>query len=237
VTWGGFAQRSTAAELMDTEVVPFEAFRHCLVDLERINRLTLGYRPTLGFLARAFRAAPRDRPMVILDAGSGHGDMLRRIWRMAARRGVAVRLEGVDLNPWSAKAARLATPPEAPIVYETADIFSLGPERRPDVIISALFAHHLADEALVRLIAWMEATAAAGWFINDLHRHPIPYHFIRHAARLSSDRFIRHDAPVSVARAFVRADWTRLLADAGIAEGEVRIRWHVPFRWGVGRLR
>ena len=39
---------------------------------------------------------------------------------------------------------------------------------------------------------------------------------------------------VSVARSFRRADWQRYLAEAGL-QGE--IRWHLAFRWCVGRLK
>ena len=42
----------------------------------------------------------------LLDVGFGHGDMLRAIARWARRRGIAVDLVGVDLNPKSEAAAR-----------------------------------------------------------------------------------------------------------------------------------
>ena len=42
-----FSRRSTATELMDTEPTSFEEFDGYLRDLERINVLTLAYRPTL----------------------------------------------------------------------------------------------------------------------------------------------------------------------------------------------
>ncbi len=41
-----------------------------------------------------------------------------------------------------------------------------------------------------------------------------------------------HDSTVSVARAFTRADWRRLAAEAGIAP---RVAWQFPFRWAVSR--
>src|SRR3546814_14843207 len=84
------AERSDAAELMDTEAVPFDEFRECLRHLERINRASLAYRPTLAWLGRLVRRHP-GRPLSILDVGFGHGDMLRRISGWAADRGVPVR--------------------------------------------------------------------------------------------------------------------------------------------------
>ena len=49
-----FSRRSTATELMDTDPVSFKEFDDYLRDLERINVLTLAYRPTLLWLKRAF---------------------------------------------------------------------------------------------------------------------------------------------------------------------------------------
>lgn len=234
--------RSTEPELMDTEPVSFEEFRHCLRDLETINRMTLAYRPTLRWLARAIgRRGPGEgegRPVSILDVGSGHGDMLRRIWRWAAARQLPVALTGVDINPWAEAAAQLATPPEAPIRYVTADLFALPEEPRFDLVVSSLFAHHLADDRLVEFLKWMERRAGRGWFVNDLHRHAVSYYGVRHAVTAwSRNRMVQHDGPVSVARGFTREDWVRLIGRAGIDPGGVTIEWVFPFRYGVGRVR
>ncbi|HVV93653.1 MAG TPA: methyltransferase domain-containing protein, partial [Hyphomicrobiales bacterium] len=167
-----FSRRARLAEWMDDPATDYPTFRACLADLARVNRLTLAYPPTLAFLDRVVRAGlvPRRRPLAILDAGSGDGDMLRAIDRWARRRGIAVALTGVDLNPWSARAAAAATPPGRPIAWITSDLFAYRPAAPPDLVISSLFTHHLDDGALVRFLAWMEANAATGWFVNDLHR-------------------------------------------------------------------
>src|SRR3546814_13276211 len=101
---------------MDTEAVPFDEFRECLRHLERINRASLAYRPTLAWLGRLVRRHP-GRPLSILDVGFGHGDMLRRISGWAAERGVPVRLAGVDLVPWSARPDPVPPPPDAALSY------------------------------------------------------------------------------------------------------------------------
>ncbi len=44
-----FSRRSDLAELMDSNETDFATFRDCLVDLARVNKLTLAYRPTLQF--------------------------------------------------------------------------------------------------------------------------------------------------------------------------------------------
>ncbi|WP_437280249.1 methyltransferase domain-containing protein [Sorangium sp. So ce375] len=234
-----FSRRSTLDELMDTEPVGFEEFRACLVDLALVNRLTLAYRPTFAFLERLVaRGLPENRPLEVIDVGSGYGDMLRRIDAWARERGIAVSLTGVDLNPWSRRSAAEATPPGRPITWVTADAFAYEPPGGVDVVLSSLFTHHLPDPLVVRFLAWMDAKARLGWFINDLHRHPLPYHVFRHLSRLAGwHRFVQHDGPVSIARAFSASDWRRLIAEAGLDPRAVEVRWRVPFRLTVGRLK
>jgi 2-polyprenyl-3-methyl-5-hydroxy-6-metoxy-1,4-benzoquinol methylase len=231
------SRRSFDPELMDTEQVSFEEFQHCLRDLRRINLCTFAYRPTLTWLGRVVERTGR-KSLHILDVGFGYGDMLRKIDRWAAKRGIEVELTGVDLNPWSAKAAALATPSDVKIDYRVGDLFDLSPDTSCDVVISALFTHHLDDTLLIRFLRWMDGHAALGWFSNDLHRHAISHTFARAmVATLPVNRLVVHDAPLSVARAFTRADWERLLTEAGFAPGTVSVEWFTPFRYGVGRIK
>lgn len=235
-----FTERSTRTELMDTEAVGFEEFRACLVDLARVNRLTLAYRPTLAFFDRllATRRVHASRPLAIVDVGSGYGDMLRQIDAWAKRRGVAVSLTGIDLNPWSRRAASEATASERNIEWVTEDAFAYEPPRPIDVVVSSLFTHHLSNALVIRFLAWMEASTRLGWFINDLHRHPVPYHSFRHFAKLARfHRFVQHDGPVSIARAFAPSDWKRLVAEAAIDPAAVEICKKVPFRLTVERMK
>src|SRR3546814_15017940 len=94
--------------------------------------------------------------------------MLRRISGWAADRGVPVRLAGVDLVPWSARAATLATPPDAEISYHLGDIFDWPDDRPADAVVSSLFAHHLSDPAHVRLLRRMARRPGLGGCVNAL---------------------------------------------------------------------
>ncbi len=233
-----FSRRSAQDELMDTEPVAFEEFQACLVDLARVNRLSFAYGPTLDFFDRlADRARGLGRPLEVLDVGSGYGDMLRRVDAWARARGIAVSLTGIDLNPWSRRAA-IAAAPDRGIEWVTADAFEYAPRAGVDVVVSSLFAHHLSDPQVIRFVAWMEEIARVGWFVNDLHRHPVPYHVFRVASKLAGfHRFVQHDGPVSIARAFVRSDWRRIVTAAGIDAADVDIHWRMPFRLTVERVK
>lgn len=223
--------------MMDAANVAPEEFHACLRHLEIINKITLGYRPTLAWLKKTIPSFPPARSISIYDVGSGRGDMLRRIYRWARRNNIAVDLAGIDVNPIAARAARAVTPSYYPIRYETTNIFALSPEKKADFVISSLFTHHLSDQEIIRFIGWMEAHAVKGWFINDLHRHVFPYWFIGVITGLfRANRLVRHDAPASVAKAFTAEDWKRLLKQAGVREN-VSIDWRFPFRYCISRWK
>jgi SAM-dependent methyltransferase len=210
----------------------YEDFRDCLRSLQHVNRLFLGYRPTLAWLDRLPQGSHTTAQ--ILDVGSGGGDLLRRIAHWAKRRGVAVRLTGIDLNLYAARAAEEFTPKELGITFATGDAMGYRPEKPIDIVVSSLMAHHLEDEEIVALLRWMEATAKAGWFINDLER-------VTWASRMFGwmpwHRFVRHDGPVSFRRAFREQDWVRLLAAANIPRDEVTLQHWRPGRLCVGRWK
>jgi SAM-dependent methyltransferase len=230
------ARRSSTPELMDAEDAPFEEFAACLADIARINRATNAYAPTLHWLDALVARSSRTRggtPLRILDVGSGYGDALRAIAQWARRRDIAVELIGLDINPWATRAAAAATKQGEPIRYETADLFAYDGEA-PDAIISSLFTHHLDDDAVIDFLQWMHARARLGWFVNDLHRHVVPYAFIALATRLArAHRFVRNDAPLSVARAFRRDEWRELIERARLAGIQPRVRWEPLFRYCV----
>jgi 2-polyprenyl-3-methyl-5-hydroxy-6-metoxy-1,4-benzoquinol methylase len=227
------AMRSTADERMDTDCVDYDDYRRCLRDLARVNTVTMTHRPMLAWLTRETAGL---RSFSLLDVACGHGDALRRIQRWATGRGIAAQLHGVDLNPWATRAARDATETGAPITYRNVDVFAIDAAEEFDFIVSSQFTHHLTDDQVVTFIRWMEAHARRGWFIGDLHRHWLPYYGFGVLAWLARwHHFVLSDGRISIARAFVPAEWRRLVGAAGLADRDVAITWHLPFRLCVAR--
>ena len=224
--------RSLEEERMDAEDLPPETLAAVLRDLAQVNAVTLAGRPTIAFLARALRGLPRFR---LLDVGFGDGDMLRRIARWAAKRGIAAELVGVDLNPNSAPAAAARTPTGLPITYRTGDYATLADEPW-DVIVSSLVAHHMTHDQLVGFVRFMETHARRGWFVNDLHRHGFAHAGYPLLARLAGwHPIVRHDGRLSIARSYRPAEWFPILGEAGATEA--RVFRAFPFRLCVERLR
>jgi len=228
-------RRSTQPELMDGDDVSLSDYQQCLADLADVNRITLTHRATLSWLEQAWAHLPAGSPVSILDVACGQGDLLRAIHRLAARRSIRVVLQGIDLNPGSAIAARQATPSGMDIDYRTGDVFACVPTPSPDFIVSSQFTHHLTDPEVLKFLLWLERNAGRGWFIADLHRHPLAYYGYPLLARLARwHPIVRYDGQISVARSFRRSDWQALLDAANI---KADIRWHLPFRLCVGRLK
>ena len=222
-------------ELMDGDC-GYEDFRDCLRSLEQVNRWLLGYRPTLAWLRRLPRGV--HEPVHIVDVGSGGGDLLREIAGWARRRGIAVRLTGIDLNPYAGRAAAERTPLEMGITWVTGDAVLYRPEQPVDIVVSSLMAHHLEDEEIIALLRWMEATAQVGWFINDLERSEWSCRMFGWVDRLAGwHRFVRHDGPVSFRRAFREEDWGRLLRAAEVPREAATVEHWRPGRLCVGRWK
>lgn len=228
------SSRASLSEWMDDDAVDFDTFAGCLRDLAKVNVATLAHRPTLAFLEQLARTGrwPKDRPLSLIDVGSGYGDGLRAIQYWASRRALDISLTGLDRNPWSARAAQAASGPHQPIAWLTTDVFDYAGE--PDVIISSLFTHHLDDWQLVRFLGLMDRRAQIGWHVNDLLRHPVAYvGFSALAKVMRWHPFVRHDGPVSILRAFSPGDWRGYLAEAGVEGASVRRRF--PFRLCVSK--
>ena len=222
-------------ELMDGDC-SYEDFRDCLRSLETVNRWLLGYRPTLTWL-EWLQHGLRD-PVHIVDVGCGGGDLLRQIAGWARRRGIAVQLTGIDLNPYAARAAAELTPRELGITWVTGDALAYRPEKQIDILVSSLMARHLEDDEIISLLRWMEATARAGWFINDLERSKRSYQIFGGMAKVVRwHRFVQHDGPVSFRRALSEADWVRLLAAAELPRETVTLEHWRPGRLCVGRWK
>lgn len=227
-------------ELMDSDC-SYEDFRDCLHSLEQVNRCLMGYRPTLAWLNQAcLDRLPREphEPVHIVDVGSGGGDLLRQLAGWARRRGMAVQLTGIDLNPYAARAAAESTREELGITWVTGNALMYQPKKPVDIVVSSLMTHHLEDEEIIAYLRWMEATAQAGWFINDLERSERASRTFKWLAVVVGwHRFVRHDGPVSFRRAFRQEDWARLLATAEIPREAVTIEHWRPGRLCVGRWK
>lgn len=228
------SQRLIAEEQMDDPSLDPAVYAAVIGDLARVNRLLMTYRPTIAFIRRTLGKRRRFR---LLDVGYGQGDMLRAIARWARRKEIEADLVGIDLNPRSLAAAAGATPRELPIEYRTGDYADTAGEGW-DYVVSSSVAHHMSDAELHAFLRFMEGEARIGWYVNDIHRHPLAYWSFPALARLMRwHKMVREDGCLSIQRGFRKQDWQRLIAGSGIEPSGTRIVRRLPLRLCVERAR
>lgn len=225
-----FSYRHHTPELLDQTDIPFADIRQNMRELDTINTLLGGHAITLKGMAMLVEGIDRRRPIHLLEIGCGDGNNLRVVARWAKSKGLSVQLTGVDYNPECIAYARQIGANQG-IAFICSDYRAVELEQQADIIFSSLFCHHFNDAQLVAQLQWMAAHSRVGFFINDLHRHPLAYYSIRLLTRVFSKSYlVKNDAPLSVLRGFSGAEWRHLLQQARVP---ARVYWRWAFRWLV----
>jgi 2-polyprenyl-3-methyl-5-hydroxy-6-metoxy-1,4-benzoquinol methylase len=226
--------RTEREEEMDAADLADARYARVLAGLARVNIVTLAARPTLAFMGAVVRSHRPARPIRILDVGFGDGGMLRAIAHWGRKHSVALDLTGIDLNPRSAAVACAATGQADGIDYRTGDYRDLAGGGW-DIILSSLVTHHMSDAERQEFLRFMDTESRIGWFVNDLHRHRLPFiGYPALATLLLVDPIVRRDGQLSIARSFRAAEWEAMLADAHIMGAAIK-RWF-PYRLCVEKI-
>jgi SAM-dependent methyltransferase len=217
-----YRQRSREAELIDDAGLGREVLDRVHRDLDLVNRWLGGYAASIDAIERLLGHRRRLR---ILDVGGGGGGVARSLLAWAGRRRIAVEVVLVDRSAGAVARARELLRGCGGFEAVQADVLALPfPPCTFDVAHCSLFLHHFSPDEGRRIIAALSNVAEAV-VINDLHRHPLAYWgFVAFSRALGLSREVRHDGPVSVLRAFRRADLLQLAPHA-------EIRWCWAFRW------
>ena len=117
------SRRSTESEWLDGADASPEELALVLRDLARFNGAMLGHWPVIDWLRRATKDAPKEKPLTLVDVGCGYGDLLRTIRRWARKRGLTIRLIGLDLSRETIRVAQTVTDDADEIGYRVMDVF------------------------------------------------------------------------------------------------------------------
>lgn len=218
--------------MLDRNDIPFKDIKRNMQELDFINRHLGGHDITLDGIVALIQKTPTfNKKLAIVEIGCGGGDNLRAIKKWAAHIKLPVELLGVDINAECIAYAK-SQDRNAGIEFVHSDYRSTTIEKKPDIVFSSLFCHHFTDDELVEQLQWMNGNCSIGFFINDLHRHPLAYYSIGLLTKVFSRSYlVKNDAPLSVKRGFKKEDWQRLFTEAGIEDYQCTWRW--AFRWLV----
>ena len=223
-----FSVRTDSLELLDHPGIPATDIQRNLYELSIINQKLGGHAITIdGFC----RLAKKEKILHVCEIGCGGGDNLKAIEKKAAGFYSGLSFTGIDINADCIHVAENISW-EKPVHFLVSDYKKVHFESKPDIIFCSLFCHHFRENDLIDMFRWMAGNARRGFFINDLHRHPVAYHSIRILTSIFSRSYlVKNDAPLSVLRGFKKKELEALLIRSGITKYTIRWKW--AFRWLV----
>lgn len=212
-------RRVLVGELMDEPGVPREELDAALRYIRTVNGRYGGSRALIAHLERWSRRWPKDRPITMLDVGTGSADipLAARTWARGA--GFDLRVTAVDLHETTLDLAREHIAGDPGITLARADALRLDELFAPgqfDYAHAGMFLHHLTDAQVEIVLRGMDRVARAGLVWNDLHRSRL-HHAIISLMVAGKPRMVAHDARVSVAAGFTRAECEGFAARLGLA--------------------
>jgi hypothetical protein len=217
-------KREHRLELLDGTSWNRDELRANLRDIRRVNRLGGGTTAILRELPVLLNDISPERSLRILDLATGSADIPLAIAQWAAKRKRRVCLIASD---WSADIIAVAKDRvgnHAAIEFATYDARAVPlPDRSVDITLCSLALHHFAPDEAVRVLTEMKRLSRVGCVVNDLVRSRAGHAVAVVTSRLlTRNRLTRHDAPLSVLRAYTPTELDALLFEAGWEGAQVR---------------
>lgn len=220
------SHRSSNKELLDNDEIPFADIRQNMKELNTINKYLGGHKITIAGLKELLRVSPAKKKIIICEIGCGGGDNLKAINDFCNKKNIPVKYIGIDIKTECIDFAKEQYP-QLDAEWIVDDYKNINFDAaKPDIIFSSLFCHHFTKTELTAMLQWMRFNTTTGFFINDLHRHPMAYYSIKWiTAVFSKSYLVKHDAAVSVTRGFKKQDLIQILNDGGISGYSIRWKW------------
>ena len=235
------ASSATQPELMDDPECSVPDLRGALRDLERLNRFLGGHAAVRRYLDLILpvwrtRTGGGSDALAVLDVGTGGADVPAAVVEWGRRRQVPVRVVGVDHHSTITRIARERAAAHPAVRVILADATAL-PFRDAsfDVCLCNLTLHHLARDHGIALLRRLHRLSRVGFLAVDLLRSPGGYGGVWLLTRLSRNRLIRHDGPLSIRRAMSWPEYRRFAQDASIPG--MRVSRLPLFRIAFSRIR
>lgn len=217
-------RRRRGAELIDDPAIDPQLLVRSLRDVVRANTLFGGARAALSPLRQLFREHTGDALMLV-DVGTGLGDLPARARSLGRRAGVTLHTLGVDSSEVLARSAR-----STELAMVRAEALQLPfADRSVDVVLCSQLLHHFEFEAAAQLLQELTRVARHMVIVSDLRRSWMAAALFWLASwPLRFERTTRHDGTLSVLRGFTLRE-LRHLGQAA-AGAPVTVRRHAGFR-------
>jgi SAM-dependent methyltransferase len=197
-------------ELLDRPIDELSELEANLGDMAFANRWFGG----IGPIRRELR---RSGARTFVDVGSGGADVARHLVMDAARNGADLHATCVDHSDAVLEIARRSIGDDPRFTFVQADGMRLPfDDGAFDVAICTLTLHHVEGEAAVALLRELRRVARVTPIVGDLVRSRLALAATSlYATVFGRSRLTRHDAPLSVRRAYTPAEAGDLARAAG----------------------
>lgn len=210
---------SDAVELLDAPgAIPAPTLAQNLRDIRRVNRFAGGTAVVLRHLPELLANVPRGTTITLLDIATGSGDIPRALVRWGRRKGDDLRVLATDVSEDVLAVARRETADEPAICVEACDARALPyADGAFDIAVCSLALHHFPRAEAVRVLEEMGRVARRGILLNDLVRTWPGYVGAWLLGNLTTrNPLTRHDAPLSILRAFTPEELAAMAREAGL---------------------
>lgn len=230
-----FRNRSEQVELMDDLSLDNAELEKNLSELVKFNALFGSVKVYINALHKVYLKYTtkfKNHKLIIADLGCGSGDLLHAASAWLLTKKIDVQLIGIDANLSMIRKAQMLFNQSA-IRYQVMDIFSDEfAKLQFDIVSLNSITHHFNDISLIRILTQLMKQTRLAIIINDLHRHPISYIFVKNFVKLLKLSFLaQHDAPLSVLRAFKKQELINILNRCQVKSFQIQWKW--PFRWQI----
>ncbi len=221
--------RSNAPERLDETHHDPSQLRLNIQHLAGVNRWLGGERSIMSHLRKRV-PGPAGDVIRVLDVGAGGADLPRSIARYLTHRSLCPIVFALDKQRAVADIAVERSNGVHRIIVLVGDGLALPlPDNAVDVAISSTTLHHLTDADAVRCVREMARVSRRHVIVGDLDRSLLALggaHVLARTWWRRSD--YRFDGPVSVTKAFNRAELLDVGREAGLRSP--RVHRHFPFR-------
>jgi 2-polyprenyl-3-methyl-5-hydroxy-6-metoxy-1,4-benzoquinol methylase len=182
--------RSYKKELLDYDDIPFVDIKQNMKELNTVNSLLGGHKITIDGINEIIANKNPGDPISVCEIGCGGGDNLYAVSKWCDKNNISADFIGIDIKPSCIEFA-IQQYPSLPARWIASDYagVDLGSEK-PSIIFSSLFCHHFTEKELITMMQWMKKNSSKGFFINDLHRHPLAYFLIKWITRIFSKSYL-----------------------------------------------
>lgn len=223
-------ERNCQPEWMDDPAIDAVTLQNAVDEINKLNALLGGFKFTLNAVKKLIHKYP-DKPLTIVDAGCGDGEMLRYLEKHL--KSEQLTFIGLDLSAQSILKAREKSKGRSRISFVQHDILNLNAQSFScDILTSTLTMHHFNDKEIVTFLKKFIEITSIALVINDLHRNRLAYMFFKFFSPIFIEHKIaKNDGLISIAAAFKRSDFKKYANAIGIKNDLVNWKWSFRFIW------